>query len=414
MTGGRRQFVRALFVTLQLAALALVGCGGGTKRATVDGAENAGDDPSSAVGEPAGGPAPSEDERRLAAIEHVVNDTEPARHLCWELAAAETLGTEGQVLLSIGFGAGGSVRDVAVVEETVDDERVVDCLTEVYTRYPWPRVFANGESIELPFTFTAPRAQYVVRRDLARRYEATSGLAATIIIDRKNSGQDRASLTALSMPAGLEVPMHRHSSTEVLWVESGDGYLIDLDGKERAVATGDAIYIAAGVAHGFRAGPAGAAFIQVYGPAGAEQRFKDGLPSDTSPVDDDERKRPAKGFPRAQLAKSGQRFALPAGSVELFFDREATADGGASFATMTMPGGATVPAHAHDNETEVLFVRTGGGTMEVDGVSIAVAAGHGIAIPPGHRHGFVAGADGVEVLQVYTPSGPEQRFKTAR
>jgi len=71
-----------------------------------------------------------------------------------------------------------------------------------------------------------------------------------------------------------------------------------------------------------------------------------------------------------------------------------------------------VPAHAHASETEVLYVLEGGGVTTVGGVDYPVEPGMGIQIPPGTEHSLAVSADGqLEVVQFYTPSGPEQRFK---
>ena len=75
--------------------------------------------------------------------------------------------------------------------------------------------------------------------------------------------------------------------------------------------------------------------------------------------------------------------------------------------------GAAMPAHVHAKETEVLYVLAGGGTMTVGGVAIAVDANAVIQIPAGVEHAFTASA-ATRALQIYTPPGPEQRFKTMR
>ena len=77
---------------------------------------------------------------------------------------------------------------------------------------------------------------------------------------------------------------------------------------------------------------------------------------------------------------------------------------------LQLPGGAKVPEHVHATETELLYVLAGSGTMTIAGTSLPVIATSVIQIPPNTKHAFVA-AEAVRAVQIYTPAGPEQRFK---
>jgi quercetin dioxygenase-like cupin family protein len=77
---------------------------------------------------------------------------------------------------------------------------------------------------------------------------------------------------------------------------------------------------------------------------------------------------------------------------------------------LAMPAGATVAEHVHAAETEMLYVLEGSGTMTIAGTSISVTPTSVVQIPPNTKHSFVASAD-VRAVQIYTPPGPEQRFK---
>jgi quercetin dioxygenase-like cupin family protein len=82
----------------------------------------------------------------------------------------------------------------------------------------------------------------------------------------------------------------------------------------------------------------------------------------------------------------------------------------ASAEILALPAGATVAEHVHANETEVLYVLEGSGTMTVSGTTLAVTSTSVVQIPPNTKHSFSASA-AVRALQIYTPAGPEQRFK---
>lgn len=66
----------------------------------------------------------------------------------------------------------------------------------------------------------------------------------------------------------------------------------------------------------------------------------------------------------------------------------------------------------HDHPTwEHIAVLDGAGTMRLGGKDHPVNAGAVFDIPPGEKHAFVSsGKSGLVAVQMYTPSGPEQRF----
>jgi mannose-6-phosphate isomerase-like protein (cupin superfamily) len=74
--------------------------------------------------------------------------------------------------------------------------------------------------------------------------------------------------------------------------------------------------------------------------------------------------------------------------------------------------GAAVPEHQHDGSWEVLATIEGKGTLTVAGKPIELAPRSVVAIPPATKHAFVP-TDGAHLvaIQIYTPPGPEERFK---
>jgi quercetin dioxygenase-like cupin family protein len=77
---------------------------------------------------------------------------------------------------------------------------------------------------------------------------------------------------------------------------------------------------------------------------------------------------------------------------------------------LELDAGAAVPLHVHAGETEILYILGGAGTMTVGGVSLPITEHSVIQIPPGVEHAFTASA-ATSAYQLYTPAGPEQRFK---
>ncbi|MEO8702816.1 MAG: cupin domain-containing protein, partial [Kofleriaceae bacterium] len=92
-------------------------------------------------------------------------------------------------------------------------------------------------------------------------------------------------------------------------------------------------------------------------------------------------------------------------TIQLFAE---TKQLGASVLAMRAEG--RVPEHVHAGETELLYVLSGTGVMTVNGVKLAVSATTVVQIPANTKHSFEATAD-LRAIQIYTPGGPEQRFK---
>jgi quercetin dioxygenase-like cupin family protein len=94
----------------------------------------------------------------------------------------------------------------------------------------------------------------------------------------------------------------------------------------------------------------------------------------------------------------------------MFAEPAITGDKAFSAEILQLPAGASVPEHVHAAETELLYVLAGAGTITVAGVKLPVTPTSVVQIPANTKHSFAASAD-FRALQVYTPAGPEQRFK---
>jgi mannose-6-phosphate isomerase-like protein (cupin superfamily) len=371
-------------------------------------------------GEPVSDRLDSDDAMRIAAIEKAVNDTGAARHECWAFAAADDFRLRGRVSLRFTFAASATAA-VEVVSDQPGDPRLSECLVQLYQAYVWPRVFEPGQSIVLPFDFQAPDAQYTV----AARYVEPARLAegkleVAVLIDEKNSGNGAGALSTLILSGGMEVPLHRHSSAEILYVKSGRGLIYGLGGRKKAVRVGPGhgIYIPAGTAHAFvHQGDEPARLVQLYTPAGPEKRFKGGPDVGTTPVSEAEARRPARGHPVPFIIKKPSEHVIAGGDarVAIYFDQSVTGDRAASMGVFTARPGARVPPHRHAAESEILLVTRGAGSMTVAGESYPIEPMTAVQVPANIEHSFeVTGEEPVEAIQFYTPAGPEQRFKSSK
>ncbi len=85
----------------------------------------------------------------------------------------------------------------------------------------------------------------------------------------------------------------------------------------------------------------------------------------------------------------------------------------AAMTELVMLPGAQVPEHTHDQAAELIYILSGSARMTLDGKETVVVAGMAIYIPAGVKHSLVLDSkvEPLRALQVYTPGGPEQRFK---
>lgn len=86
----------------------------------------------------------------------------------------------------------------------------------------------------------------------------------------------------------------------------------------------------------------------------------------------------------------------------------------AAMTELIMLPGTVVPEHVHDTSAEMIYILEGRAQMTVDGVTKEVRAGMAILIPAGVKHALKmeTKVEPLRALQVYTPGGPEQRFRT--
>lgn len=87
-------------------------------------------------------------------------------------------------------------------------------------------------------------------------------------------------------------------------------------------------------------------------------------------------------------------------------------DGDAYLGKLVFAPGVTVPAHRHETSEELITLTRGEGEMVIAGKLVRLKAGDAVRIPKNMLHDFrVVGGDAVEAMQVYTPRGPEERFR---
>lgn len=356
---------------------------------------------------------PTLDELRVAAIQKAINETSAERHACWARASADKL-VQGIVTLKLKF-TKLKVSSVDIASDTTGSEKLGDCLIALYKQYGWQPVFTDEAAIQLPIEFLETRGQYTIHTgDVTPRVLSGTDLRVQVLLDETNTRNKAAALSSLTMSGGLKVPMHRHTSAELLHMRSGEGTL-HTAGKDVKLTAGMTVYVPAGVAHGFtHTGSSPALALQLYTPAGPEQRFKGGPPDGTTPVSAAELKR-ARRSPQPYVVAGSRPKTYPLGggklgTVKLVLDGLKPKQ--VAFQVMKLERAAAVPKHVHAGSTEIILMTSGQGVVTIAGTEYPVRSGHAIQIPPGVEHAFrVTGDEPVNAFQFYTPAGPEQRFK---
>ncbi len=337
------------------------------------------------------------DDEKLAAIQKAMNELDEAMQGCWALAATERFDVEGNVTAQIDIGAPSIAT---IVEDTTRTPRLTTCVVTVLQNYPWAPPL-RGQSIQLPFKFRAPDGQSVIDRKLVA-WNGQGKVSVAVLLDSSNTGNDDASMFELAVQGGGSTGMRTADRSE-LWYFLGPATVgaVGAQGK-RTVAAGDMAYVPKGGAREVIAGSADVHAVIVMFPGGREGAARAGaLPTPevtavlSAPVG-------------AQLLPAAKAKAY--GPVLIYAEPSITNDKTFAAEILTLAKGVTVPEHVHQNETEMLYVLAGSGTMTVAGVQLAVGPTSVVQVPPATKHSFTASAD-VRALQIYTPAGPEQRFK---
>ncbi len=340
---------------------------------------------------------------RIAAIERAMNDLAPVAHLCWAAAAVDDYRLAGDVLLLIEVDGAGVVTTTIEADST-RDVVLTGCLRAVADAYVWPTVM-RGEATRLPFAFTAPAGQFVIDRDLV----PAPASGARVLLDGKNTSNRAASMFELRVPAGTTLAATASDRTEI-WI------YLDATAPTAvpAARAGDAVFLAPRAARA-PAAPAGADLrvLIVSVPGGDEDatRAAGVLPASPAAVKDKQRPKPvvlaAAGV--VPIVRRDGRGA-EVGRVGIFAERATTGSDALAASRIDFDAGAVIPPHVHDGSTELLYVLRGRAEMVIDGVALTIGPTSVVQIPAGLEHSATI-TERLVAYQVYTPGGPEQRFK---
>lgn len=339
-------------------------------------------------------PGPTEEEK-LAAIQKAMNELDEAAQGCWALAAAERYDVAGQLTVLVDIAATGAKTQVT--SDTVRNAKLAGCLTQVLAAYRWAPPL-HGQAIQLPFSFQAPAGQSVIDRRLVE-WKGQASVSVAVLVDQSNSGNAAASVFEVAIAPRATTGMRVAERAE-LWYFLGDAEVKSKAGKAPITSTrvkaGSMMYVPKGAAREVIATLPDMRAVVVMVPGGREGTARAGaLPTVEGT-----------GTGAPKLLPSGTK----AGPATIFLEAATVKNTPLAASILELPAGANVPEHVHANETELLYVLDGSGTMTIEGQPVAVTPTSVIQIPKNTKHAFTASA-AVRALQIYTPAGPEQRFK---
>jgi quercetin dioxygenase-like cupin family protein len=341
------------------------------------------------------------EEQRTAAIEQAMGVLDAVAHQCWAAAATDDYQLAGDVSILVSVDDAG-VGAAEVRSDTTNDEVLTRCLVSVVGAYAWPPPMYGGATL-LPFAFAAPNGQNLIDRALVP--EVASG--ARVLLDAKNSGNAAVSMFELTVPAG-ETAKPTASARDEVWIFLDE----PAAGSVPKAKPLDAIYLPAGAARAPAAraeAPLRVLIVSVPGGTEDATRASGVLPASPAKLPKKTDKKAVRPF----VAGADGAFQAPrpgVGTVVIMVEPDRVKGAAMAVSTLDLDATAAIPTHVHDGSTEVLYLLEGGGSMTIDGVELPVTATSVVQIPAGVAHSFTASAAS-RAIQIYTPPGPEQRFK---
>jgi quercetin dioxygenase-like cupin family protein len=391
-----------LFGLFGLFGLWLGACSAPAQPAATTPAKPAGEPATPAEASPADEQAKQEE--RLAAIQFAMNQLDAGARLCWAAAAAvDGYQLAGEVAFTIEIAAPRAT--VTVARDNTKTPRLLECMQRLLAEYSWAPPL-RGQAIQLPFKFRAPAGQSVINRSFVPAIAQGKGSVA-VLLDERNTGNAAVSMFEVTLEAGATTELRTATRSEA-WIFLSDdpATITDGRGKKTQLAAGDTMLVPKDGVRQISAGAGVLRAVLVVTPGGEEGSARAGaLP--TPLVSGSRTNAPALIFGRLADAKT---YNLADGHVRLLLDPATTKRPEISVGVLLLDGVAAVPEHQHATQTELLYLIEGAGTMVVGGAKVPITSTSAVQVPPGVRHSFAA-SDPVHAIQIYTPAGPEQRFK---
>jgi quercetin dioxygenase-like cupin family protein len=352
----------------------------------------------------------SEDEK-LAAIQKAMNELSEASQGCWAAAAVDRFDIEGELAAQIEIGQASA--QATILRDTARTPKLTACLVQLLDHYGWAPPL-HGQTIQLPFKFRAPDGQSVIDRRLVP-FTGQGKVSVAVLLDEMNTGNPNASMFEIAIAAGGTTALRKTERAE-LWYflgsasahsvikkttskQTSTGTVSQTVGSimKKDVSAGDVMFVPAGAVREISTSDRDVHAVIIAVPGGREGAARTGaMPTPEAPD----------GTAVPIVLSKGSKY----GPVTIYAEPATIKETTLAASILELPAGGKVPEHVHAKETEMLYILEGSGTMTIAGTDVALTPTSVVQIPPNTKHAFVA-TDAVRALQIYTPAGPEQRFK---
>ena len=391
---------------------------------------------SSAARAQASQPQPQGEEARVADILQstlVAHGAEVNR--CFERALADTLDVSGKIDLSVDVGPGGKVTKAEPALDEVKSPVLLACLQA--SALNWTLLGIDpGSTVVVPLAFEGQAAQFTVKvadapdhgppAPPAGKHRGSGPpqppFSVKLLVDEATVHAQKAAVTELTVAPANRIALHRHPGAELLYVLRGHARVLGATGvAPEKLDEGMAIYIPPGMPHAIenmgRQTPA--VLLEVFVPPGPEKVYRD--PKDPAGraafevIHDPKVANPpgakfvvAEPKPSAALPVFGGK-----ARVTPLLDVAKTGDKSIYLGKLEAEPGVEVPRNTHPGSDEILFLATGTGELTVGSEKFPIEAPEALYIPAGQPHAAkFTGTDKAELVQIFAPAGPEDRYKT--
>jgi quercetin dioxygenase-like cupin family protein len=382
---------------------------------------------------------PSDAQRAAMAIEKTLQRHGPEVHRCFERALADRLDVSGKLEIEVEVGEGGKVSNARTLSADQDARPISSCLLASAGGWQVDGIEV-GASLILPFDFAGQMNQFVVKSGdvpergpgAAKIKESKDGkpvppppFTVKVLADPVNVRSQNVALTLLSVGPASRVAMHRHPhSAKALYLLKGHARLLGPAGTDpQKIDEGTAVFIPAGYPHVIEnmGRQTTAVFLQVFAPPGPEKVYRD--PKDPQgraefEVIRDPAKAKAPPPGNGQLVVKSIADVKPLAAfggkaqVRILLEPQDTGSPALALDVIEFAPGFEAPRHQHPGSEEVLYFTAGGGTLMVGSESYPFAAEDAVHVPADQPHGAKFGREDKTIaIQIYTPAGPEQRFR---
>jgi mannose-6-phosphate isomerase-like protein (cupin superfamily) len=336
-----------------------------------------------------------------AVVGRVVRQHYRALHRCYRGALAGDRTRGGTLFVRATLGRADRVVDARVERDELKHAAVAQCVARLVRRWRLEGAASAGadagSEVVIPVSFQPDPNQFVVRvEDVTPR--AIPGGTDQPLLQPANVGAKRATLSLLTVTKTVHLPGQPHD--QALFVLRGRGRIRSGSGWRDRIADGTASWIAPGVEVWIHARRR-VELLHLTVPA------KGAVTS------------PRRGPPRVTDRRRSPRLLLP-GGVEVIplLDQRTLGHRRFYLGLLGARRGVKVPRHAHSTEAELLYLRRGRGLTTL-GHAVSstgkgaqtreVGRGQAVYLPAGFEHELEV-RQGLWVVQVYAPAGPEQRF----